>query len=67
MGFTLSRAEPNIWMRQVQDHYEYLAVYINDLAIASKDPKVNIDTLNKWYKFKLKVTSLIEYHLSTMF
>jgi hypothetical protein len=38
MGFFPSLADPCIWMRQVGDHYEYIAVYIDDLAIASKDP-----------------------------
>jgi hypothetical protein len=36
MGFASSKAEPNIWMRHTQDHYEYIAVYVDDLAIASR-------------------------------
>ena len=50
MGFTPSKAKPDIWMRHAQDHYEYLAVYVDDLAIASKDPKVIADALNDQYK-----------------
>ena len=41
MGFSPSKAEPDIWMQCVDDHYEYIAVYVDDLAITSKDPKVN--------------------------
>ena len=67
MGFTPSKAEPDIRMRNVQDHYEYIAVYVDDLAIASKDPKVTTDTLNNQYKFKLKGTGPIEYHLGITF
>jgi hypothetical protein len=38
MGFLPSLADPCIWMRRVDDHYEYIAVYVDDLAIVSKDP-----------------------------
>ena len=67
MGFTPSKAEPDISMRHAQDHYEYLAVYVDDLAIASKDPKAITDTLNIQYKFKLKGTGPIEYYLGMTF
>jgi hypothetical protein len=39
MGFKPSLSEEDIWMRERGDHYEYLAVYVDDIAIASKDPK----------------------------
>ena len=39
MGFLPSKAELDIWMQHVDDHYEYIAVYVDDLAIMSKDPK----------------------------
>jgi len=35
MGFTPSKAEPDIWMRQNGDIYEYIGVYIDDLAIVT--------------------------------
>ena len=28
----------DIWMQRVNNHYEYIAVYVDDLAIPSKDP-----------------------------
>ena len=31
MGFTPSKAESDIWMRDAGDHYEYIAVYVDDL------------------------------------
>jgi hypothetical protein len=43
MGFRPSKAEEDIWMRDMGDHYEYLALYVNDLAIASKNPQAIID------------------------
>jgi len=67
LGFVPSRAEPNIWMCQVDDHYEYVAVYVDNLAIALKDPKAITNTLTNGHGSKLKGTSPIEYHLGMMF
>ncbi len=33
MGFFPSKAETNTWMRKVDDHYEYICVYVDDLII----------------------------------
>jgi hypothetical protein len=30
MGFFPCKAEPDIWMRRVDDHYEYIATYVDD-------------------------------------
>jgi Reverse transcriptase (RNA-dependent DNA polymerase) len=38
MGFSSSRAEPDTWMRDRGDHYEYIAVYVDDLLITSREP-----------------------------
>jgi hypothetical protein len=38
MGFTLSKADFDIWMRPKGDHYEYAVIYVDDIAIASLDP-----------------------------
>ena len=63
MGFTPSKAENDIWMRRIGDHYEYIATYVDDLAICSKDPQAIIDKLQSVYKYKLKGTSPLSYHL----
>jgi hypothetical protein len=63
MGFFPSKAESDIWMRQVDDHYEYIAVYVDDLMIASKDPGKLVDTLTNEYKFKLKGSGPVTFHL----
>ena len=67
MGFFASLAYPCIWIRQVNDHYKYIAVYVDDLAIASKDPASIIRALTEGYKFKLKGTGPIEFHLGCNF
>ena len=61
MGFTPSRADADIWMRSVGDHYEYIAVYVNDLLIASRTPACVIQDLEgnpNSFKLKVQVQSL---------
>jgi hypothetical protein len=67
MGLFASLADPCIWMRRVDDHYKYIAVFVDDLAIASKDPAGIIRALTEDYKFKLKGTGPIEFHLGCNF
>ena len=57
MGFKPSRADPDTWMKYSKDnsHYEYIAVYIDDLAIYMEDPKSFCD--------KLRDVAPINYHL----
>ena len=65
MSFKPSKADPDIWMKPSKDgsHYEYIAVYVDDLAICMKDPKAFCDTLKEKYKLKLKGVGPINYHL----
>ena len=63
MGFFPSKAEPDIWMRDKGDHYEHIAVYVDDLLIASRNAQSIIDSLTNEYKFKLKGTGPISFHL----
>ena len=65
MGFKPSKADPDIWMKSSKDgsHYEYIAVYVDDLAICMTDPKSFCDTLKEKYKLKLKGVGPINYHL----
>ena len=45
-GWFQSKAHPDIWMRDKVDHWEYLCVYVDDLLVMSKNPKVF------WINFK---------------
>ena len=67
MDFVPTRAEPDIWMRARGDHYEYIAVYVDDLLLVSKDPKAIVDVLLNDHKFKLKGTGEVSYHLGCDF
>lgn len=67
MGFFPSKAEDDLWMRDKGNHYEYIARYVDDLTIASKDPGAITNKLMEKYNFKLKGTGQLEYHLGCNF
>ena len=67
MRFFPCKAEPDIWMRENHGVYEYIAVYVDDLAICARDPKEITDALEHKYNFKLKGTGDIKYHLGCDF
>ena len=59
--------ESDVWMRKSKYYYDYITVYINNLLIASKDSEDIIDIFLKKYKFKLKESRSIRYHLGCDF
>lgn len=63
MGFIPCKAEPDIWLRDRGTHYEYIAVYCDDLTIASTDPESITYELEHKYKFKLKGTGELNFLL----
>jgi Reverse transcriptase (RNA-dependent DNA polymerase) len=67
LRFFPCKAEPDIWMRKNSNIYEYIAVYIDDLAIAMKNSKVFTDILETRHTFKLKGTGPITFHLGMDF
>jgi hypothetical protein len=54
-------------MRHDGEIYEYIAVYTDNLAIASKDPQKINDSLERDSGFKLKGVGPIKYHLGCDF
>ena len=67
--FNSSKSDPDIWMRHNKQHdiYKYVAVYVDDLEIVMKDYDTFISILQDKYKFKLKGTGPITYHLGMDF
>ena len=65
LKFKPSKADPDVWMRPEPGGtcYEYIAVYVDDLAIAAKDPQAFCNELKKRYNLKLKGVGPLEYHL----
>ena len=55
-------------MRKREGHYEYVAVYVDDLLIASKDPSSIVTALEAHPNlFKLKGTGPLKFHLGCDF
>ena len=67
LGFYPSRADSNVWMRDMGTHYEYIAVYVDDLCLAMRDPGAFVSLLKTKYKFKIKGDGPISYHLGCNF
>ena len=61
MGYKPCKADFDLWMCDKDDHYEYIAVYVDDLLVFSKDPIKVIETLRTEYD--LKGVGLPEYYL----
>jgi hypothetical protein len=68
LGFMTYKAEPDVWMKQNGKIWEYVAVYVDDLAIAMKDPKFLFSALTSSpYNFELKGSGPIKFHLGMEF
>jgi hypothetical protein len=63
LGFQQCKSEADIWLRLNGDTYEYIAVYVDDLLIAAKDPLAITKCLEETHLFKLKGTGPLQYHL----
>ena len=65
LKFKPSKADPDVWMKPEPGGtcYEYIAVYVDDLAIAAKDPQPFCNELKKRSNLKLKGVGSLEYHL----
>jgi len=61
MGCFTSKCEKDIWMRDKGDHYKFIAVYVDNLMITSKDAEAIVKILMEKYHFKLKT---IRRHIS---
>ena len=65
MGFKPSKEDPDKWMKSCKDdsYHEYIAGYVDDLAICLKGSQAFCDTLKGKYKLKLKGFGPFNYYL----
>jgi hypothetical protein len=61
LGFKKNKHDPDLWMVDKSSHYEYLAIYADEILIWSKDPMAVINSFEKTYM--LKSVSIPEYYL----
>ena len=61
MGFVSTKADSDLWMRDKGDHYEYIACYVDDIMIFSRDTQAIIKEVETSYS--LKGVGYPEYYL----
>ena len=68
LGFAPCKAEPDIWLRQNGNMCKWVAIHVDDLALAFKDPQVLLDQLTaNLHNFKLKGSGPITFQLGMDF
>ena len=64
LNFVPTYADPDVWMRDAGDCYEYVCVYVDDLFTALKDPDEFFKALtSEPWNYKLKGVEEPKYHL----
>ena len=67
MGYFPCKMDPDVWMRDMGDYYEYIGVYVDDMEVAARVAKKVIDEFTETYNLKVKGTGPIHYHLGCDF
>jgi hypothetical protein len=64
LGFVPTYADPDVWIRDAGDCYEYIVVYVDDILSALKNPSEFYEKLQSppW-RYKLKNVEEPKYHL----
>ena len=52
MGFCPLRVDPELWLRKTKDGLEYLALYVDDVCVWSKDPNIVLKQLQERFAMK---------------
>ena len=52
MHFSSTQADPDVWICNAVTHYEMILVYVDDILIFSKDPRVIMNQLGEFYELK---------------
>ena len=47
LNFRPCKTDPWVWLREMKDKYEYIAIYVDDLLIASEEPQKIIQDLKQ--------------------
>ncbi len=68
-GFVPSLEDPNVWLRDTGDCYEYVCIYVDDLMAIMKDPGQFFTKIQdpNGYGFKMKGVGPPRYHLGGNF
>jgi hypothetical protein len=47
LGFKPSKADSDLWMKDCGTHYEYMAQYMDDILVFSKEPEQIMEQLKE--------------------
>ena len=61
LNFRPCEADPCVWLREMKDKYECIAIHVDDQLIASEEPQKIIQDLKDKFKLKIKGDGLLEY------
>ena len=67
MNFFPCKADPDLWMRDQETHYDYVCVYVDDLMAIMDKPADFFKELTEKHGFTLKGVGPPEYHLGGNF
>ena len=63
MGFKPCMNKQDLWMRETENLWEYVCVYVDDLLVIMIEPKKYFQILQEKYGYQLKGVEEIKYHL----
>ena len=63
LGYFPSKTDADLWVKNCETHYEYMAVYVDDLIIVSRNPMSVIEQLKQKGGYNLKGVGEPEYYL----
>ncbi len=52
MNFTSMQANPDVCIWSAGTHYDVVLVYVDDILVFAKEPKITMDELGKFYELK---------------
>ena len=68
LGFEHTHVDPDVWIHDGGEVWEYIVVYVDDIIVAMKDPHTFFDKLQgPEVGFKMKGIGAPTYHLGTDF
>ena len=54
LKFRPCKTDPCVWLREMRDKYKYMAMYVDDLLMASEEPQKIIQDLKDKFMLKIK-------------
>ena len=63
IGFKPSHEDPDLWMKDCKTHYKYVATWVDNILVMSKEPLKAIQEFKEAGEYKLKGVGAPKYYL----